>query len=188
MNPEDDHTTRLDPDTLPDACASREFVRPEDSNRRPPGPNEWLADRSLARGYCAEERGHGDAYTWYAVEWLSSAAASGIIGNIAYDAIRPLLKKIKRASGNEERTGANPDGQEHVDLVAKLAVQELCRNRGLPVPELAGLHVTSNRIGGDLSPEWRCQVEATNLYAEVVVHAYWDIFTQTIAIAMRLED
>jgi hypothetical protein len=188
VNPEDDQATHLDPDTPLDACASREFVRPEDSARRPPDSGEWLADRSLARGYYARERGHGDSYGWYAIEWLSSAAASGIIGNIAYATIQSILRKIKREAGKEESIGANPDGQEHVDLVAKLAVQEHCRNHALPVPKLDELRVASNRPYGDLSSEWRCQVEASNLYAEVVVHAYWDIFTQSIAIAMRIKD
>lgn len=51
-----------------------------------------VSDRDTARGVYSVPTGHTDHDILYAVAWLSSAAASGLIGNVTYAAVQRLLR------------------------------------------------------------------------------------------------
>jgi hypothetical protein len=152
-----------------------------------PRKGEWGSDHKAARGYYGIAHGHSDRYFLYAIEWAGSAAGSGIIGNIAYSAIWPLLKKMKRKDKKPVVDGEYPYDEnfgEYVDLVAKLAIAERCGELDIRAPDLNEMHIVSkSNVSGST---WYLQVQASNLQAEVAVAARYDVFMQSIPVAIRV--
>jgi hypothetical protein len=150
----------------------------------PPNEDDWKSDQENARGYYGESRGHSDRFFLYAIAWTSTAALSGIVGNVAYAAIYPLLKKMKRKDKKPVLLMEYPydeDYAEYIDLIARLAVAKRCGDLNIPVPDLDKMRTISESHGSGIS---YVKVDAPNLHAEVLVAASIDIYTQSIPVAI----
>lgn len=103
----------------------------------------------------------------YTVQWISLAAASGVIGNVAHNAVTRMTAKIfsQRHEAQVSLTAYSP---EDAELVAKLAVMTRCAQIGWSMPAFDDLKVTHKQLTGH-DGIWQVVLTTTDLTAEVVV-------------------
>ena len=142
------------------------------------------SDHEAARGGYAVPLGVVDVYVLYAVAWISSAAATGIVGNLAYAAIQRLLERSKDKSvpGHLHAAGSQVRIDE-VKLVARLALQARCGELGLPVPTTLSLTIRSMTRDTTVSTVWHVVIDGSDLRAEVIL-ATGGLWQQQIPVAI----
>jgi hypothetical protein len=93
--------------------------------------------------------------------WIGSAAGAGVIGNIAYDAVKSLFRRRISGASAGNRSGSPDDV-----MMAKLAVQLRCEQLGRKAPELDDLTLEGTATEG---PEHSVHLRASGLEAIVKI-------------------
>ncbi|MFI6031617.1 hypothetical protein [Amycolatopsis magusensis] len=102
----------------------------------------------------------------YVVPWISLAAASGVIGNATYDAVKRVTARVFAKREDEVKLSAY--GPEDAQLVAKLVVMTRCAQLDWPMPRFDDFTITHLQLTGE-SEIWQVALTAPGLTAEVAV-------------------
>ncbi|MBP2182975.1 hypothetical protein [Amycolatopsis magusensis] len=102
----------------------------------------------------------------YVVPWISLAAASGVIGNATYDAVKRVTARV--FSKREDEVKLSAYGPEDAQLVAKLVVMTRCAQLDWPMPKFDDFTITHLQLTGE-SEIWQVALTAPGLTAEVAV-------------------
>jgi hypothetical protein len=133
---------------------------------------EIFSDQETARLITGHFMG-GAGCTVHAVGWIAMTGISGIVGNVADDAIRAMLERAR--SFYAERPGKQPKTKEpddrfsRIHLIAKLALQVRCAELGIDMPTLDDLTVVRTEPDTDLSNVLHIVVDGRGLRGEVVL-------------------
>ena len=74
--------------------------------------------------------------------WLLEAIAAGVIGNVSYDVLKQLWRKIQRRPNDLPSRVLD---YRHVSLIAILAVQARCGQLFLPIPSTTSIRILSSK-------------------------------------------
>lgn len=131
-------------------------------------PSSEASDKRFRRAdglYDDEFADEEDLWSARPAEWLALATASGLVGNLAYDAIKAAVKAAlarRKASGND-------DSSSGYEAIAKEATKHRCRTVRLPAPE--NRHLKARQLDGDDShdgySEWEVTCTINTLRANV---------------------
>lgn len=85
------------------------------------------------------------------IEWISVAAASGVVGNIAYDVLRQSLRSggVRRIVRRRRHPGREVGQDDALNYLVKLAIREQCRRHGFPIPLFSDLVIRDWNPGAE---------------------------------------
>lgn len=85
------------------------------------------------------------------IEWISVAAASGVVGNIAYDVLRQSLRSggVRRIVRRRRHPGREVGQDDALNYLVKLAIREQCRPHGFPIPLFSDLVIRDWNPGAE---------------------------------------
>jgi hypothetical protein len=115
-------------------------------------PNHWIEDVEVI--------------TKFALPWLGTAAAGGIVGNLAYDIVKSLVARLK-----DNPPDWNKSGEEYWDVLVKQTVRARCAELDWPIPAIDSLHVTL-RVNPNNTGTRHYFVKGVDMEAEVVIQSY----------------
>ncbi|MGC4879137.1 hypothetical protein ACLQ26_23115 [Micromonospora sp. DT43] len=102
---------------------------------------------------------------WTIVQWVALAALSGVIGNVAYDAVLRAAKSVKRPGGTEHEPRTRPINVDIAVLIAELATAVRARDIGWADP---GRH-SRHQAECDESGQWTVHLSYEQKALESVV-------------------
>jgi hypothetical protein len=155
-----------------------------------PNTEHPRSDDKFARGLRSVDAGLISYEIIYAIAWISSAAASGVIGNLTYDAVKRLLHQLGKTGDVDDelpseniRDGLSGDNhsREMQEQLAKQTVRARCGEIGWPVPALASLQIVEMKYAHHV---WNIVLKGPELEAEVVL-AKGSVRYQSIPVTLR---